>query len=109
MQSVQASADPYRQANANVREDDHGQCTPETRRFAVAPQRGYHLYRVRDWEGTVWVATCPGFADVESTPSKCGIGVGRTGRQDAINMLFGLSKGTSPLTQAGFMLGEPGR
>lgn len=74
-----------------------------TRRFADEPQRGYHLFK----RNGVWLATAPGFRSVDETPSKVGLMDGRTGKQDAINQLYGKSRFTSPLRAEGFYDYDP--
>lgn len=64
---------------------------------------GYVLTRIRDDEGVLWAATGPGFRSVAETPRCVGLGTGSSGKRDAINQLWGLSRFTAPLDEASYL------
>lgn len=68
--------------------------TDETRRFATEAQDGFHLFK----RNGVWMATGRG---------QVGYGEGHTGKRDAINQLYGLTRFVSPLKPDGFHQVDP--
>lgn len=74
--------------------------------LAKAYKPGYALTRIVDDEGVLWAATGPGFRSVVETPKCVGLGTGSSGKRDAINQLWGLSRFTAPLDEVSYARGD---
>lgn len=74
--------------------DGGHQHSDEDRRFAVTPQNGFHLFK----RNGAWVATGRGKTAYADGPS---------GKRDAINQLYGLTRFVSPLKAEGFSQFDP--